>query len=310
MIPIKTRDSSRLSVAHADNILQYYKVYNNGTHLSKIDVWIKTNLDKDLSFEKVLSAGHEELQAIAKKFKKKRRKPPFGASITGIKAQYERFRTTRNSPFRTAMNDTYDGYVFAANLGLSVCPYCNRNYIFNIPETTRTTCELDHFYDKAAFPFFALSFYNLIPSCKTCNHLKSNASGEFYNLHRGDHTERELLEFSCKITGAGFLDDTRNLELSYVVDSTYQDTFDQLRIKELYSKHLDLVQEVIKKRLIYSSEYIDQMYNDYRGRLFNNRDQVLNHLLSSYIQEDEIHLRPFAKLIRHIWQQLEYLDNL
>jgi hypothetical protein len=308
MIPINIRDSRKLADAHAGHIIRYYQVYSRGVPLNQIETWIKTHLDKNLTFKKLLAADQETLAKIAAKYQRKRHKPEFGAGISGIKSQYERFRTVRTSPFSTETGTAYDGYVFAANLGLSVCPYCNRNYIFNIPETQRTTCELDHFYDKAAFPFLALSFYNLIPSCKTCNHLKSNAPGKFYNLHRSDRTETHLLRFSCKIKGAGFLDDTADLELKYEVDKLFERTFEQLRIKELYSKHLDLVQEVIKKRLIYNSGYIDQLYRDYSGTLFNSREQVLNHLLSSYIQEDEIHLRPFAKLIRHIWQQLEYLD--
>ncbi len=36
-------------------------------------------------------------------------------------------------------------------------------------ELLRAYLELDHFYPKSRMPFFALSFYNLIPSCRSCN---------------------------------------------------------------------------------------------------------------------------------------------
>lgn len=34
--------------------------------------------------------------------------------------------------------------------------------------------KLDHFYPKSLYPFFALSLYNLIPVCGTCNLVKSD----------------------------------------------------------------------------------------------------------------------------------------
>lgn len=38
--------------------------------------------------------------------------------------------------------------------------------------------QFNHFYDKGTYPYLALSFYNLIPSCSTCNSskVKGNAN--------------------------------------------------------------------------------------------------------------------------------------
>lgn len=57
------------------------------------------------------------------------------------------------------------------------CPYCNIDTIEIIKYDHETTAEekekalldLDHFSARCRFPFLALSFYNLIPSCTKCN---------------------------------------------------------------------------------------------------------------------------------------------
>ncbi|MEE5104224.1 hypothetical protein V2J92_06705 [Pseudomonas alliivorans] len=58
----------------------------------------------------------------------------------------------------------------------ATCPYCNYEpaKIIKIAKATPKTkimmlYDIDHFYPKHAFPYLALSFYNHVPSCKTCN---------------------------------------------------------------------------------------------------------------------------------------------
>ena len=63
------------------------------------------------------------------------------------------------------------------NFKSATCPYCNYIKIDIITiKTTSTTktkkkayMDLDHFYPKSLNPFFALSFFNLVPSCHSCN---------------------------------------------------------------------------------------------------------------------------------------------
>lgn len=57
------------------------------------------------------------------------------------------------------------------SIGLVVCPYCSRNYIAPITEPADTIYrpDLDHFYAKSIYPYFALCVHNLVPSCSACN---------------------------------------------------------------------------------------------------------------------------------------------
>ena len=84
---------------------------------------------------------------------------------------------------------TWNSYTFFKKMGINVCPYCNRMYTFTVDENKATATkkgnatetvikvtapEIDHFFPQSDFPHLACSIYNFIPSCKICNHVKSN----------------------------------------------------------------------------------------------------------------------------------------
>ena len=58
---------------------------------------------------------------------------------------------------------------FINMIGIDTCPYCNRNYIYTLDKVEKIKPQIDHFFPKSIFPFLGMSFYNLIPSCQTCN---------------------------------------------------------------------------------------------------------------------------------------------
>ncbi len=63
-------------------------------------------------------------------------------------------------------------YWLQSQLGVKVCPYCNRMYTTTSYGKKRTRPEFDHFYPQSRYPYLAVSLFNLIPSCNICNKLK------------------------------------------------------------------------------------------------------------------------------------------
>jgi len=63
------------------------------------------------------------------------------------------------------------------SMNVVCCPYCNDNSLkivkiksnSSIVTKTKAYLDLDHFYSKSIHPYFALSFFNLIPTCHDCN---------------------------------------------------------------------------------------------------------------------------------------------
>lgn len=67
-------------------------------------------------------------------------------------------------------------YQLCGEAKTKICVYCNQNYAFTLTsEDGDFRPTLDHFFPKSVFPFLALSLYNLVPSCYTCN---SNLKGK------------------------------------------------------------------------------------------------------------------------------------
>lgn len=71
-------------------------------------------------------------------------------------------------------NPHIDKDAFVKRLGLRVCPYCGRQYIYGItPERdgkgVKVKPQIDHLFPKSIYPFLAINFFNLIPCCQACN---------------------------------------------------------------------------------------------------------------------------------------------
>src|SRR5690606_28834361 len=71
--------------------------------------------------------------------------------------------------------DEKKNYWLANLLDQHTCTYCNREYIFIYKKKGKGMVpQFDHWFAKKDYPLLALSFYNLIPSCATCNTIKSS----------------------------------------------------------------------------------------------------------------------------------------
>lgn len=63
---------------------------------------------------------------------------------------------------------------FVKKLGIRICPYCGRAYIYRVEKNGKDGIvsvkpQLDHFLPKSNYPFLAMNFFNLIPCCTQCN---------------------------------------------------------------------------------------------------------------------------------------------
>lgn len=90
-----------------------------------------------------------------------------------MKKQYESEYGFLDEVFDYELIDRETKWNIVDELDVSVCPYCNRQYINNIIEqgAKRATADIDHFYYKAVFYLWKMSLYNFVPSCKICNSL-------------------------------------------------------------------------------------------------------------------------------------------
>jgi hypothetical protein len=190
------------------------------------------------------------------------------------------------------------------------CPYCNDNRINIIDISSeedkdiilRAYFDLDHFFSKSQNPFFAISFYNLIPSCHSCN--STEKGNLIFNLHT--HTnpyfksfnENYLFEINQDSTIFGATD---VIHLNYIGESQDYNKRD-FKLQERYQKiHLNTVNTFIKHYLNYQHyRECGQFYQGYTDILLENVP----------INENEILKKTTGKMYRDVLNQIDIFDLL
>jgi len=206
---------------------------------------------------------------------------------------------------------------YLAKIDLKVCPYCNRNYIFNFGNKKQeATAQLDHFYDKSTYPYLSLSLYNLIPSCPTCNLRKSKKdileepifNPYIDNLHNHIAFKSTSILSSDEVgqKGLDFFSQER-IDLQIVNtsgDAKVDEHLETFNIKSLYDSHKDTVAELYQKRVIYTDEYLDWLEDEFGDKVFESREELLRLVTCGYMDDDDLHKRPLSKLIKDISVEL------
>ncbi len=193
----------------------------------------------------------------------------------------------------------YSAYDFTEKLDLKICPYCNRNYTF-IVRKGKLRPEIDHFYPKTVYPYLAINFFNLIPSCQTCNKKKSN-----------DVNFDLLSPYDVKGYSYKFTYTPNNIDFAMVEKEKYdydnfeidisgnQTNIELFKLEELYKQHKDIVLELLIKKAYYPESYIKEL-----SKFGFSKDEIYRYLFSNYNQEDDLHKRPLSKLIKDISKEL------
>jgi len=273
------------------------------TPWSEIDKLIKKKLqafDPQISFEKIIKADYVYLQKIAQFINANQK-------IVKLETKEKDYFFTLYSRLKKPEH--------IKKLDIKVCPYCNRNYIFNFKKGSdlNATAQLDHFFDKKTYPFLAVSVYNLVPSCSTCNQRKSAKQEDiFYPFLESfnDHAKFEYKGIKNKEDSNGnFFDEDRILlELKPISEEEkVKKHIEVFNLQNLYNEHKDIVSEILIKSEMYNESYIEELMKNYEGTLFKNEEDLLRLIFGGYINDEDLGKRPLSKLTKDILEQLEIL---
>ena len=205
--------------------------------------------------------------------------------------------------------------------GVTVCPYCNRNFI-NVTEEANTS-QLDHFFPKNEYPLLALCFYNLIPSCYGCNNKKSTSKFYISPYDESITDIDELLKFSLNIKSADFINNSESIDI-IIKDDISEEELKQLESKDklsvrqkllkdkyvidtrsLYKLHTDVVQELLWKQEVYSNSYkikleeilatSDKKFSKY---------EIDRMIVGYYTDKENYGKRPLSKMVTDISKEI------
>lgn len=283
MIPIKVDNIDRLVSEHADRILKDYKDDLDETALNK--------LLSPYSLQNILEAKPAELRIIIGVLGKidEKDKKDFASVVDVYEKKFSKWKKRK-----------YCAETLVKKLELTVCPYCNRSFIHSIEEQESRACQMDHFFNKKDYPYLALSFYNLIPSCYACNHTKSTRD---LGLSPYEIDNSDAVTFSYTPTSTS----SYKVELN-VNDERMNENVNVLGLKGLYAFHDDYAEELVTKRMIYSDAYLKELEANF-GYVVESKEKLLRLIAGNYIEADDLKKRPLAKMTRDILKQLKFIEE-
>lgn len=198
-------------------------------------------------------------------------------------------------------------FIDSDSRGLLVCPYCNRNYI-NTRERT-LGAEMDHFYNKDAFPMFSISLYNFIPSCSTCNRIKwkNNLKINPYLSIDTDKVKFEItpdsesykIEIKRELNG-----NFHTFELSEDMKNDY---IDVLKLDEAYKVHVIEVLEMINREKEYNEKYREDLKNMFSGEGIEI-DKKIDALIYGdiiFTSEDDLINKSLGKFRKDVYEKIK-----
>ncbi len=278
----------------------------NETASNNLKQYLKENLKQILSEDiTALRNRRTQLNAMIKALNMKNKS--FKKNIFQI-IDYEKFS---NPGFEDGEGEKWGAYEFVKEIGLKTCPYCNSNYIPVIRSTNgKMRPQIDHFLNKSSNPLFALSFFNLIPSCYQCNHIKSTKN---YNItpHEKDFGKSNYFELKFLNESLPTLTNKEeDLEIEFVAksDPDTKKQVDDLMLRERYAWHKDVILDLIKNHQIYNKYYIKSMsgLGLYLSGL--SEEDIYRMMFNVPSDEEKYHERPLSKLINDVINQLNNLN--
>lgn len=222
-----------------------------------------------------------------------------------VRTSFGKFKSTMETLYKnfTALN----GHWLMSQLDITTCPYCNRSYTFTVNAINkRTRPHFDHFLPKSKFPYLALSFYNLVPACPTCNALKGDKLITLnpYSIDSSDDNLRFEIP-SPKPEDLSWIKDKSQINI--VVKSPTgkaDDNIKELGLKPLYEGHKDFIKEIIDKAQAYNATYYESLITSFKG-LGKTHEEIDRFIWGSYIDIASHGQRPLSKLTRDILEQLK-----
>lgn len=224
---------------------------------------------------------------------------------------------TANRKQYKELRNMYDAFIkkpicknFAYKIGVSVCPYCNRQYITSLKNQVRPS--YDHFFPQKQYPYLCISMYNLIPCCDCCNSYKGEEDtysnkGLFFYPYEDEFGKETVFELKPKKALLDIFENNYNIvfrkritKRAYVQKVNHYNA--KLKLLDLYNSHKKYVNQLIKLRSIYNAEHVDKVFNTFN---FSNIDEVKDVLYLSSLQKDHWGDIALSKLTSDI---LDFLD--
>lgn len=223
---------------------------------------------------------------------------------------------------------------YIKEIGIKTCVYCNAQFAttasiqeikfakkgkFKVKTFDASSYELDHNKAKSVYPYLCTNFYNLQPSCSSCNRRKNNRELDFslyYEINDNDimpvHfalAPKDVINFrihnKCKGVKANLCNEGTDVPPSIQDNTSKAGKFNHmLGIQGIYDEYDDMVEEILWKHKIYSKGFMTATENQIKTLGIAGFDMKRFILGGYYGQEDDFLKRPLSILKNDLWEQL------
>jgi len=290
---------------------KYYEViaqtkmgnYNKRTFESYYNQYVKSKIG-GYELKDLLCGDYENLLKIKDEIKTK-----YNSKNNIVKQlfNYDKVKSKTITPKLSKLQPKISKFI-QDKVGVDTCYFCNIEFINKFKNANgeiKNGFTLDHYIDKSTYPFLALSLYNLIPSCYTCNS-KVKGTDEINNLSPSS----SKFDFKDKVKFTTFIVNSDlqiksekdfKLLLKENFSNDYTEYIDGFMLNERYEYHKYKVIEMINKRKSYPDSRIKELANLTQ----KTEEEVKQDLFGAYLfEDDDLHKRPLSKLLRDISQEL------
>lgn len=196
----------------------------------------------------------------------------------------------------------YPKIVHDLGWSLKVCFYCNYAGTITVKNDSKykTYYDLDHVLPKSIYPFLAITFFNFIPSCATCNRNKSNKIihnlNPFYEIGETNTYLNSIFKISKKSKVSFYVSnkkDNLNIEVEDTINNVKKEDLDKIvDLELLYNSQKHEAEEILWKKKIYSKAYLKTInFNELKLK----KNQINRILWGTDLDQETINDKPLAK---------------
>ncbi len=309
MISVHHSNYKTFKQLHIDSVKEYTERRNlKKFSKDRLDTFVLRNFSTLVSnFEELLGASPETLIKIKNEFDGL---PQIQRddikSQYGLEGLYDRFKN-KTDAFIAPDSSTYNSDVLAAKINIGTCPYCNEvptySFYYRSDNQYRRTFDWDHILPIDEYPFLAISYFNLVPSCKVCNNLKLNDRLNF-NPHFNFNPDN-YLEFKISGVSSGILKEASAIKILLLtakndMGRSIKESMISSSMNTRLSAQKEMIMDILNKKYIYESELwpsiqrilkigTDLTYQDIQNLYFGTRNF-----------HEEYFKKPYSKITRDI----------
>jgi hypothetical protein len=314
----KKDKNPKYKITKISNTENFFKDVNRRFNISNIQLRdeLRNRIDyfsKNIS--NILSSKPKELYKFSLNFnnsilKHENNKKNIINELISFLFDYENF-----SKKDSIYTSNWGAYKLTEKLQANTCLYCNRAYTITVIKNDNSVIrpELDHFLPKSIHPILALSFYNLIPSCHTCN---SNLKGKInFSLDKYFHPylssfDIQKIRFKYHPIDADGLigNPDKNeieLDLSFVSKNRHQieENIKLFKLNEIYNEHKEILQSL--QKLQYNSKRLEDIFSNIlidkeNNPIFNSEQEIYELFIRNKYSELDFHKNIMAKFERDL----------